>query len=64
MELTLPDKPGEGLRTVRKTSLRWFYYSLGRALPFLAHLPAKGLGTLWNPVMSASPFFIYLSMVE
>ena len=39
------------MRTVRKTPLRLFYYFLGKALPPLAHLSAKGLETLWNPLL-------------
>ena len=39
------------MQMVRKTLLCSFYSFLGRALPSLAHLPAKGLKTLWTPII-------------
>ncbi|MBQ3886269.1 MAG: hypothetical protein II729_09170, partial [Ruminococcus sp.] len=46
-------KPRGAMRTVRKNSLRCFYYFLGRALPFLVHLPARERTSLWTLIMSA-----------
>ena len=51
------------MRTVRKTSLRWFYCSLGEALPPLVHPTAKGLETLWNPVIARLRRFFYLYFI-
>ena len=52
-------KPRGVMRNVRKTSLRWFYCFLGKALPSLAHPSAKGSGTLWNPLMPTSSLFYF-----
>ena len=42
-------KPRDTMRTVRTASLCLLYCFLGKALPSLVHLSAKGLKTLWNP---------------